>query len=123
MLLLTSLTTPSLASDHDCKQASILNVGVEAHCSGALIGIEQLRRATLCAKEAVPRLEVALSVCKSLRESERSFFQKKLKAMWKENEALTIKAERSERADAVNKFLWGASGVTLGAIVALVVML
>ena len=100
-----------------------MNVGIEAHCNGALIGIEQLRRATLCVKETTPRLEVALSVCKSLRESENSFFQKRLKAMWKDNEALTNRTERSERANAINKFLWGASGVTLGAIVALVVML
>ena len=96
---------------------------MEASCNGALIGVEQLRRATLCAKETVPKLRVSLDVCQSLREKERSFFQKKLKLMWLENEALTIQTEKLSEGYLINKFLWGASGITIGAIVALVIML
>jgi len=122
ILLLMSSMTPSLASDHDCKEASILNMGIEAPCNGALIGIEQLRLSTLCAKETVPKLKVLGEKCQSLREREREFFQRRLKLMWSENESLTRHIEESSSNNILDRFLWGSAGVAVGVLAVLITL-
>ena len=120
---MTSLTTPSQASDHDCKKATILNIGTEASCNGALIGIQQLQKAVLCAKETVPTLKVRIKVCEALRDKEKEFFVKRLEIMTFENGILQDQIRKKGGADLLDRFLWGASGVTLGAAIAIILLL